>query len=405
MVIGRGDRISSVIARDERLIDVLAGLSPHFQRLRNPSLRRVMSRLVTVEQAARIGGLDPDDVVRRLNEALRGWSAAGNAAGVDVTGGNVTGADAPGATAAGAPETAPARTDAPPAAGAPGPEAAPPRWLRELPAARIVDVDVREDLRAGREPFSRIMAARRALPADGVLRLRAIFEPIPLYGVMEKQGLAHWTERLGEEDWRVWFYRPQAEADDAAPPPAGAAAASPAPAAEESPDGDVIVLDVRGLEPPEPMMRTLAALESLPRGSTLVQLNVRVPQFLLPQLEARGFTYEVREQSADLVRVFIRHREAQERRAEVQPGPMEERMAGSGPKQLDVRAIPPRDKHPTIFATFAALEPGESFVLVNDHDPKPLRYQMEAELAGEFGWEYLEQGPEVWRVAISRREA
>jgi len=80
-------------------------------------------------------------------------------------------------------------------------------------------------------------------------------------------------------------------------------------------------------------------------------------------------------------------------------------MAGSGPKQLDVRVIPPRDKHPTIFATFAALEPGESFVLVNDHDPKPLRYQMEAELAGEFGWEYLEQGPEVWRVAISRREA
>jgi uncharacterized protein (DUF2249 family) len=41
-------------------------------------------------------------------------------------------------------------------------------------------------------------------------------------------------------------------------------------------------------------------------------------------------------------------------------------------------------------------------VLVNDHDPKPLRYQFEAEHAGEFTWEYLESGPEVWRVRIGR---
>ena len=73
------------------------------------------------------------------------------------------------------------------------------------------------------------------------------------------------------------------------------------------------------------------------------------------------------------------------------------------PMQLDVRVIPPREKHPTIFQTFEALEPGGSFVLINDHDPFPLRYQFEATRAGEFGWEYLEQGPVVWRVQISRR--
>ena len=72
------------------------------------------------------------------------------------------------------------------------------------------------------------------------------------------------------------------------------------------------------------------------------------------------------------------------------------------PIQLDVRAIPPREKHPTIFATFDALAPGQSFVLVNDHDPFPLRYQFEAVRTGKFGWEYLEQGPTVWRVEISR---
>lgn len=75
------------------------------------------------------------------------------------------------------------------------------------------------------------------------------------------------------------------------------------------------------------------------------------------------------------------------------------------PAELDVRVIPPREKHPTIFRTFEALDVGESFVLVNDHDPFPLRHQLEAERTGQFGWEYLEQGPVVWRVEISRKAA
>lgn len=74
----------------------------------------------------------------------------------------------------------------------------------------------------------------------------------------------------------------------------------------------------------------------------------------------------------------------------------------SEPQTLDVRVIPPREKHPTIFSTFHALKPGEAFVLLNDHDPRPLRYQFEAEHAGQYGWEYLEQGPMVWRVQISK---
>lgn len=72
------------------------------------------------------------------------------------------------------------------------------------------------------------------------------------------------------------------------------------------------------------------------------------------------------------------------------------------PIELDVRLIPPREKHPTIFQTFEALASGESFILVNDHDPFPLRYQFEAERPGQFGWEYLEKGPQVWRVEISK---
>jgi uncharacterized protein (DUF2249 family) len=188
------------------------------------------------------------------------------------------------------------------------PATARPAALEGVAEDKLFDLDVREDLRSGREPFSRIMEARRSLPEGGVLRLRAIFEPVPLYGVFLKQGFDHWTERLGDDDWRIWFYPAPEEAALRA---ASAGGATPTCGGCGSDPEPVVVLDVRGMEPPEPMVRTLAALDTLPRGHTLVQLNVKEPQFLLPQLEERGFRYEVREQEPGLVRVFIRHAEAE----------------------------------------------------------------------------------------------
>lgn len=71
---------------------------------------------------------------------------------------------------------------------------------------------------------------------------------------------------------------------------------------------------------------------------------------------------------------------------------------------LDVREEIPRRRHELIEQTYHELAPGTGFVLVNDHDPKPLRYQFEAEWPGQFTWDYLESGPEVWRVRIGRPE-
>ena len=67
-----------------------------------------------------------------------------------------------------------------------------------------------------------------------------------------------------------------------------------------------------------------------------------------------------------------------------------------------VRSEPPVRRHAVIFETFDALAPGVGFELVNDHDPKPLYYQLAAEQPGTFTWEYLESGPVVWRVRIGR---
>lgn len=69
---------------------------------------------------------------------------------------------------------------------------------------------------------------------------------------------------------------------------------------------------------------------------------------------------------------------------------------------LDIRPIRPAERHPLIFDQFDGMQAGESFILVNDHNPKPLFYQFQAERTGQFTWEYLEEGPEAWRVRITR---
>lgn len=71
-------------------------------------------------------------------------------------------------------------------------------------------------------------------------------------------------------------------------------------------------------------------------------------------------------------------------------------------QSIDVRAISPRLRHPMIFRTWDELPTDSAILLTNDHDPAPLYYQFAAEYAGHFHWEYLEQGPEVWQVRISK---
>ena len=264
--IGGADRVSDVLARDEALVDVFVRHSPHFEKLRNRTLRRVMGQLVTVEQAARVAGVELDVLLRDLNEA------------------------------AGATTSAPTGSAPPRQAGA---------STVPIPARRPSDrpevpLDLRDDMRSGREPFSSIMTAVRDLEDGQVLRLRTIFEPVPLFAVMAKRGFLHESRRDASDDWSVWFWRGAPEHEHSAPE-----RALPAGTDDES-DETVHWLDVRGLEPPQPMVRTLAALETLPEGHELVQVNVRVPQFLLPALAERGFVFEVDESQPDRVLVHIR---------------------------------------------------------------------------------------------------
>lgn len=169
-------------------------------------------------------------------------------------------------------------------------------------------VDVREQLRAGKEPFSQIMAAAETCEVGDALVLYATFKPVPLLMLLKAQGFKGEATKLGKGDWRVDFLRvsrpkvsPNVSGipEAAGPSPKGSAGATDAEetvgetksaAAGGHPD---VHLDNRGLEPPEPMVRTLEAVYNLKEGQRIVGKFDRTPMFLLPKLDDMGYSYEV----------------------------------------------------------------------------------------------------------------
>lgn len=69
---------------------------------------------------------------------------------------------------------------------------------------------------------------------------------------------------------------------------------------------------------------------------------------------------------------------------------------------LDVRELPPWERHPKIFDLFDSLSPGDSIKLVNDHDPRPLQYQFMMERKDQFEWESHEEAPREWVAHITK---
>ena len=137
-------------------------------------------------------------------------------------------------------------------------------------------------------------------------------------------------------------------------------------------------------------------------------VNDHDPKPLYRQFQQRyadQFSWDYLEQGPEVWRLQIRRVSAgTAREFQADPGlSIQVNMGVGNVKMVDVREIIPRERHPLIFSTFDALAVDEGFELVNDHDPKPLYYQFLHERADQFTWDYLEQGPDVWRVAICRK--
>jgi hypothetical protein len=147
--------------------------------------------------------------------------------------------------------------------------------------------------RAGQEPLADILRAVRTLPPGGILALRNTFEPLPLYAVLGRRGFEAWAHRLSADDWEIFF-----------------AQVAPAPAqtsAEDTNDmpSQTIMLDNRGLEPPQPMLRVLAALDASGPHDTIVALTDRMPLLLFDELNERGLSYTAEQQPDGAYRVTI----------------------------------------------------------------------------------------------------
>lgn len=151
-------------------------------------------------------------------------------------------------------------------------------------------MDVREDLRSGREPFSKIMKAAEGLQSGDELLVIAPFQPVPLLRVLEKQGFSHTSAQIAAGDWEARFTRHS----NPSPPDS-----SPSRTRENSSGftpAKMVEVDARGLEPPQPMVKILEALAQLPDGGQLRALTDRRPMHLYAQLEARGYSAETQEQ-------------------------------------------------------------------------------------------------------------
>lgn len=144
----------------------------------------------------------------------------------------------------------------------------------------FLDLDVRPIPRAGGEPFDEIMRATAALAPGQGLRLLATFKPVPLFSVLGARGYSHEAREIEGGEWEVLF-RPS----DVDKPAKGEA---PDSADDSEWPEPVQTLDNRDLDPPEPMVRTLAAVENMEKGQVLAALLCREPMFLFPELQKRG---------------------------------------------------------------------------------------------------------------------
>jgi len=168
---------------------------------------------------------------------------------------------------------------------------------------QTIELDVRPQLKQKLEPFKLIMDTVKKLNKEDTFILHAIFKPTPLFGVMKVKGYVNKVEQKASDHWIVTFVHKSRKHE-----------------LQDSLDGlDIeeesseklrehsmsFELDNRGLEPPQPMIRTLKKLEEAKGGDTVTIHNDRVPMFLIEELNTLGYPYEVDNQSDGSAKVTI----------------------------------------------------------------------------------------------------
>lgn len=178
-----------------------------------------------------------------------------------------------------------------------------PEVLVHLDPSQLVQLDVRPVLADGTDPFQLIMSKINELKEGEALEIINTFTPAPLITVLKRQGFSAYTEMVNDQLVHTFFYK-----DPDAPKPVSAANESIRSHWDEVNArfaDNLVFADVRGLEMPEPMIRILAALDTLPEDKALFVYHKKLPVFLLPELAERKFDYRVNEIAPGEVHLLI----------------------------------------------------------------------------------------------------
>ncbi|WP_438351449.1 DUF2249 domain-containing protein [Paenibacillus sp. FA6] len=172
---------------------------------------------------------------------------------------------------------------------------------------QTVELDVRPYLRKKVEPFKVIMDTVKALNKNDIFVLHATFKPTPLFGLMKTKGYAHKVEKIESDHWVITFIHKNSghELTDIEEYQAVQQSPDTPECSADSPPSQIYELDNRGLEPPQPMIRTLKKLEDASLGDEVIIHNDRVPVFLIEELNTLGYDYDVEEQPDGSARIHI----------------------------------------------------------------------------------------------------
>jgi uncharacterized protein (DUF2249 family) len=264
MMINANTKIAAVLKQNAAALDAIIAVSPKFEKLRNPILRRVMAGRTSLAMAAKMGGCTVEDFFVKLKPL--GFETDTKTVAEEAK------------------EPLPA-------------------FVTSLKKEQLIELDVRPVIASGKDPLSIIVQKVKAIQPGQVLKIINTFEPTPLMALLEKQGFVSYADTIAPDWVETYFYK---ESTTGIP-----AKEMPAPGSEgwnavvKQFENNMQTIDVRHLEMPGPMMTILESLETLPANTGLYVYHKRIPVFLLPELTERKFSYRIKEISDGEVHLLI----------------------------------------------------------------------------------------------------
>ena len=255
MTISPNTKIAALLKENPDALEAIISLSPKFNKLRNPLLRKLMSARTSINMASKVGGCTVNDFFKKL-EPL-GFKVDENIIVADNSEQEMV-----------------------------------PEFVQNITSAGIVELDVRTEIESGKDPLNLILKAIKPLQPGQVLKLINSFEPVPLMLLLEKQGFESYAETINDNLVHTFFHKSQTtpikEVDT------DKASEGWDEMLQQFTD-KMETVDVRQLEMPLPMLTILDALDKLPEEKALYVIHKRIPVFLLPELTERKFDYRIKE--------------------------------------------------------------------------------------------------------------